>query len=159
MLSPTSQSVSQSVSSRGDCAHHTTVSKGGSAPLGQHKYMYSASTRSFRRPSFAGLLNYSLCRYRRSVLPSTHGEVVIPCARCPILPGGIVIGNQVWGLGGRGEGGSIGALVGFRALSTVINSSFSSAVVVLPQARRLYGPCVCSASVNHVDHPRAAPTM
>jgi len=37
MPSP-SQSPSQSVSSRGDCAHHTTVSKGGSAPLGQHKY-------------------------------------------------------------------------------------------------------------------------
>ena len=51
-----------------------------------------------------------------------------------------MIGNQV--------GGVVGG-VGVRVLSTV--------VITLPllSCRSFYGPCVGSASVNNVDHPRA----
>ena len=67
---------------------------------------------------------------------------MIPGARCPrLLPGGIVLGNQV-GAGGRGDWGW--GCVNRRHLPLPSLS-----------CRSLYGPCLGSASVNHVDHPRA----
>jgi hypothetical protein len=42
-----------------------------------------------------GLLNFSLVRSVSRLSPSTPHTVI--SARCPILPGGIVIGNQVEG--------------------------------------------------------------
>ena len=77
--------------------------------------------------------------YKPLSLPALR---VIPGARCPrLLPGGIVLGNQV-GAGGRGDWGW--GCVNRRHLPLPSLS-----------CRSLYGPCLGSASVNHVDHPRA----
>ena len=70
----------------------------------------------------------SVCRY--SLPQHAHSTLsVIPvkipgAARCPILPGGNVIGNQVWGTGGRVGWGQLG--FGF------VNRQQNFAVVVLP---------------------------
>ena len=66
---------------------------------------------------------------------------MVLAGRCPRLPGGIVLGNQV-GVGGRGDWGW--GCVNRRHLPLPSLS-----------CRSLYGPCLGSASVNHVDHPRA----
>ena len=126
--------VSQSVSSRSD-----------RPPRSPHHRLKGR----LRSPRSTQVL-YSLARatpillaYLRSVTASLPAHWVISGARCPILPGGIVIGNQVGG-GGRGEGG--------RVLSTVVITLPSFGC--LAAASTHYGPCVGSASVNHVDHPR-----
>ena len=87
--------ISQSVSQfrRGPPAHTTPPSQR-TAPLPSVNTSTVLSTRSLGRLNFAsevGLSQHSALR------------VIVPGARCPILPGGIVLGNQVGG-GGRGVG-------------------------------------------------------
>jgi hypothetical protein len=91
--------VSQSVSSRSSPALTTPPSQ------------RTAPFPSVNTSTVLARSGYSHISLVRSVTASLPAHRVISGARCPILPGVIVIGNQVGGRG-RGEGG--------RVLSTVV---------------------------------------
>jgi hypothetical protein len=123
--------VSQSVSSRSSPALTTPPSQR-TAPFP------SVNTSTVLARS--GYSHFASVEVGHCVTPSTLGDL---WCSLPYTTGRDC-DRQSGGGGGRGEGG--------RVLSTVVITLPSFGC--LAAASTHYGPCVGSASVNHVDHPR-----